>query len=99
LIFPYLRRGGLYIVEDWGWAHWPEDAWQKSEAIPAARPALSNLLFEVCLLSASRPDLVSSLQVNSRTFVGRKGDGEVAADNFNLSDHYLCRDRWFKPSM
>jgi len=28
-LFPRLRPGGIYIIADWGWAHWPEDYWQK----------------------------------------------------------------------
>jgi hypothetical protein len=23
MAFPYLRPGGTYVIEDWGWAHWP----------------------------------------------------------------------------
>src|SRR5262249_16520894 len=23
-LFPFLRPGGLYIIEDWAWAHWPD---------------------------------------------------------------------------
>jgi|GEM_PF-2733169 len=26
-VFPFLRHGGIYVIEDWGWAHWP-GAWQ-----------------------------------------------------------------------
>jgi hypothetical protein len=22
-LFPLLRPGGLYLIEDWAWAHWP----------------------------------------------------------------------------
>jgi len=22
VVFPYLRPGGIYLIEDWGWAHW-----------------------------------------------------------------------------
>ena len=74
LIFPYLRPGGIYVVEDWGWVHWAGDTWQKSEAFPQFLPALSNLLVEVCMLCASRPDLISSVHVTASTFVIRKGD-------------------------
>ena len=28
-LFPRLRENGLYIIEDWGWAHWPGAHWQE----------------------------------------------------------------------
>jgi SAM-dependent methyltransferase len=96
-IFPYLKSGGIYIVEDWGWAHWPGDTWQKSQAIPAWRPALSNLLFEICVLSASRSDLVAEVRVNSRSFMVHKGKAEMPREDFDLGGYTLTRDRWFKP--
>ena len=39
LALPYMRPDGLYVIEDWGWAHWPGDVWQKGGAIPLAKPA------------------------------------------------------------
>jgi hypothetical protein len=99
LTMPYLRPRGLYILEDWGWAHWPGDTWQKSKAIPSSKPALSNLVFELCMLCASRPDIVSSIFVTENTVVLRRGDAALAPGTFDIGRHYLCRDRWFKPIM
>ena len=99
LTLPYLRPRGLYILEDWGWAHWAGDTWQKSKAIPSSKPALSNLLFELCMLCASRPDIVSDIAVTTDTVVLRRGDAELPVGTFDIGQHYLCRDRWFKPIM
>jgi hypothetical protein len=99
LTMPYLRPRGLYILEDWGWAHWPGDTWQKSKAIPSSKPALSNLVFELCMLCASRPDIVSNIFVTENTVVLRRGDAALAPGTFDIGRHYLCRDRWFKPIM
>ena len=52
-IFPFLRSGGYYIIEDWGWAHWPGDRWQKDGGIWSDRPALSNLIIELVMLCAT----------------------------------------------
>jgi len=96
---PYLRPRGLYILEDWAWAHWPGDTWQKSKAIPSSKPALSNLVFELCMLCASRPDIVSDIAVTTNTVVLRRGDAALTPGTFDIGQHYLCRDRWFKPIM
>jgi SAM-dependent methyltransferase len=68
-LFPYLRAGGLYVLEDWGWAHWPGDVWQKNQVFEAIRPALSNFVFELCMLCASRPDLIESVHVTFNSCV------------------------------
>lgn len=99
LALPYLRPDGLYVIEDWGWAHWPGDVWQKGRAIPLAKPALSNLLTEVTMLCASRPDIVSSLSITPNSAVLRRGPAAIVPQAFDIGDHYLCRDRWFKPAL
>lgn len=44
ICFPYLKPGGLYILEDWSWSH---DVASGSEAHPWQHaPALTNLVFE-----------------------------------------------------
>jgi SAM-dependent methyltransferase len=99
LALPYLRPGGLYVIEDWGWAHWPGDVWQKGKAIPLAKPALSNLLTEVTMLCASRPDIISSVSITRESAVLRRGPGALEPRTFEIGRHYLCRDRWFKPGL
>jgi len=99
LTLPYLRPDGLYILEDWGWAHWPGDVWQKSRAFPSSQPALSNLVVELCMLCASRPDIVARISVTPNTVVVRRGAADLVPGTFDIGRHYLCRDRWFKPAL
>jgi SAM-dependent methyltransferase len=99
LALPYLRPNGVYIIEDWGWAHWPGDVWQKSQAIASLKPALSNLLIELLMLCASRPDIVSNISVTQNTAMLRRGDAALEPGEFDIGRHYLCRDRWFKPML
>ena len=99
LTLPYLRPNGLYIIEDWAWAHWPGDVWQKSQAIPSLKPALSNLVIELTMLCASRPDIISNISINPNTVVLRRGDAALESGRFDIGEHYLCRDRWFKPTL
>ena len=56
---PHVRPGGFYIIEDWGWAHWPGAKWQDRARAITLKPALSNLVFELTMLCASRPDILS----------------------------------------
>ena len=51
ILFPLLRPGGIYSVEDWNWAHHPD--FQAPDAPWTKNPALSNLLFEQIMLMGS----------------------------------------------
>jgi hypothetical protein len=50
-LFPYVRAGGVYVIEDWGWAHWP-GPWQEPSHADYKSPALSNLPIH-CLISTT----------------------------------------------
>jgi SAM-dependent methyltransferase len=97
LALPYLRSDGLYIIEDWGWAHWQGDEWQKSHFFPPILPAMSNLLIELFMLCASRPDIIKNLFVTGVTIVLRRGPAALEPRGFDIGKYYLSRDRWFKP--
>lgn len=91
-IFPRLRKGGLYVIEDWGWAHWEGDQWQRDGggSYFGKKPPLTSLIMEMVLLAASSPRLVSNVWVERTvTYVCR---GDQALDSgFEPSDFYLNR--------
>lgn len=74
MFFPMLREGGVYVIEDWGWAHWrgfePHASWRGEES-------LSNLLFELCMVTASDPGLISSIEVNHGKFTVTRGNEPI----------------------
>ena len=46
-VFPFLRSGGAFLIEDWAWGHaqnWPPDAWAD---VPLMSPLLTELML-VC---------------------------------------------------
>ncbi|MET0497169.1 MAG: class I SAM-dependent methyltransferase [Steroidobacteraceae bacterium] len=58
IAFPLLRPGGSYVIEDWGWAHWPT-----LPAVYRGQTALSMLIMELTMLCASRKDIVSEIRI------------------------------------
>jgi hypothetical protein len=96
ILFPWLRPGGLYVLEDWGWAHWAGSPWQDDQG-PLWGAYLSNLLFEWTMLAASRPDLVDSLTIEPSAAYLRRGSGELARERFSLNDNCLMRRTRFVP--
>ncbi len=59
-LFPLLSPGGIYVIEDWSWAHHPD--YQSPDAPFSKRRALSNLLFEQIMLMGSTL-LISEIRV------------------------------------
>ena len=91
MCFPYLRDGGIYLIEDWSWAHWPEE-WQQKDMLPG--PALSNLVFELTMMHASNPDLVASLRIERDMVAIVRGPGRLPTDgSFRIDDNFRTRGR------
>ena len=92
--FPFLRPGGTYVIEDWGWAHWP-GIWQDDGGPWPNKPAPTLLALELAMLCASRPDLVESVEITQALIVVRKGAGGTVDTDFALPATYLTAGRVF----
>lgn len=81
-LFPRLAPGGLYVIEDWGWAHWPGDHWQKQfgGAYFADKLPVSNLIVDLALLSAALPQVFPRVAFDSVSIYVERGEGEIARD-------------------
>lgn len=93
ILFPHLAANGTYIIEDWGWAHWASPRWQDNGGRWSDKEPLSNLIFELSMLAASRPDLVTSVTVKPSYVILRKGYGTCAPGTFDISSSYLNRGK------
>jgi hypothetical protein len=95
LLFPYVAPGGYYIIEDWGWAHWESKAWQENGGPWPKESPLSNLIFELTMLLASRPDLIGSIYLLPAYAVIKKGNNPRSSntDCFDLSRSYFNRGK------
>lgn len=90
--FGYLRPGGVYVIEDWGWAHWP--AWQDPNHIWREREALSNLLFEITMILGSSGKPIAKIEILSGAMVViTRGHGLAHGTPFDLSQQILARGR------
>jgi len=60
-VFPQLRNGGIYVIEDWGWAHG-----KRPEGKPAYAPAKKSplpLITELLILHASEPNAIEDIHI------------------------------------
>ncbi len=81
-VFPFLRPGGVYVIEDWGWAHWPGE-WQENGGPWPDKPALTMLALELAMLCALRFDLIESVDITAGLIVVRKGPAETIDHPFS----------------
>ncbi|HZK92459.1 MAG TPA: class I SAM-dependent methyltransferase [Stellaceae bacterium] len=87
IVFPRLREGGLYIIEDWQWAH---SAYYQSGGAFEGKPALTNLIFELLIAFGTHPDLFWNIVVRDWFIAVQKGSKPLAG-NFRLDDLMLMR--------
>jgi SAM-dependent methyltransferase len=86
ITFPLLRPGGWYIIEDWGWGHWPN--WKQLEKAYGEQTSLSMLIMELLMLCASRSDIVSEVRVFPAFAFVRKCPEAKPLTRFALSELY-----------
>jgi cephalosporin hydroxylase len=90
IVFPRLREGGLYIIEDWQWAH--TQHYQSGGTTFEGRPALSNLIFELLIAYGSHPDLFWNMVVRDWFVAVQKGSKPLESD-FRLDDLLRMRGK------
>ncbi|QKE64248.1 class I SAM-dependent methyltransferase [Aquipseudomonas campi] len=87
-LFPKLRAGGTYIIEDWAWAHQACDFKGLNEGF-AEKPSMANLIIDIVLASVAAPGLFDEVSINDGFVMVTKGatpiDGEfdIRAYNFH----------------
>jgi predicted O-methyltransferase YrrM len=84
-LFPFVRPGGVFIIEDWSWAHIGYGL-KKPDDTP-----LTKLVFEIVMACPSRPGLVSSVAIDHHWALIRRGDGAIDPDTFDISTCYSER--------
>lgn len=82
-IFPLVRPGGLYIIEDWAWFHW-----KGMEARWADHEPLSRFILELVeAVGSSGVRLIRSLEVHSGFAVVQRGTASLEQlEGFRLDD-------------
>jgi predicted O-methyltransferase YrrM len=107
-LFPYLRHGGVYVIEDWA-TGLDFEAWMSTHADAAvadevAREVqrrrekgivttpLTRLVFEV-ILATAYTDLIDDMHLRRHWLAVTKGSGDADVGSFDISDCYLDRGR------
>jgi hypothetical protein len=89
-LFPLLRSGGLYVIEDWAWEHWPD--YQAPDHAWASQRAPTELIFELVQAAGTNNGLIRDLSINKAFAVVERGwIREAELENFKLEEHISTR--------
>lgn len=86
IVFPYLKKGGYYIIEDWAWGHWLHE---DSSAYPAFTEP-TRLIFDL-VQAAANVGLIESIHVCSGFTAVKRGQLDIPKEGFLLHDHIQNR--------
>jgi predicted O-methyltransferase YrrM len=92
IAFPLLKPGGVYVIEDWGWAHWP--TYKQSLKTRMSR-AMSNLVLELVMSCATSPHIIHKVIVYRAFAFIIKSKDAPHVENLRLKDLYITRNRKF----
>lgn len=90
-LFPRVKPGGIYALEDWGWAHWPGRFQEKSDP-EYNNPALSNLAIHIVLAVTGAGGIIAEAIVKPNTIFAIRGPAPAPA-GFRIENAVLRRDR------
>jgi SAM-dependent methyltransferase len=86
-LFGYLRPGGKYVIEDWGWTHWPKEQWQSESSYFHNKTSMTNLIFELVMAAASAEGLISNVEIASGAcVVVTRGPFAIHGNQIDLSE-------------
>jgi SAM-dependent methyltransferase len=88
VFLPLLRPGGIYLIEDWGWAHWLEETKQYNQTFADEEIPLAKLILELVMLSATNWRMIRNIFIDgSRAFITRARD-DITDEEFDVSKAY-----------
>jgi hypothetical protein len=82
VLFPHLRPGGKFIIEDWQWSAVPKYA---DLEYFKGKPGLANLVLQCMVVCAARPDIISLVEVTPYMAIVTRGSAPDLGD-FRIAD-------------
>jgi len=90
LLFPRLRPGGLYVLEDWSWSYWPQN--KGGDSVNATQVPLVRLVLDLLGVMGSQWGLIARMEVHQDFVIVERGDKPLD-EPMVLDDLIRKRDR------
>jgi predicted O-methyltransferase YrrM len=81
VLFPRLRPGGIFVIEDWSWEHYTEG---KTDALNEMLTGFANLILVASLVSAHRPDIISKVILIRGIAIIYRGASQLDPEGFEI---------------
>jgi hypothetical protein len=88
-LFPRLRPGGVYLMEDWRWAHEAVDL--EGDGFWPDETPLTRLVFEIVLAVPSVPGLIADVSIDADLVQIRRGEATADPRGFDITQ--CCKPR------
>jgi predicted O-methyltransferase YrrM len=89
-LFPLLRPGGVYVIEDWSWGSYSMEAPILQEHMATTGSPLVHLVFELVLVAGTAPGMISQVAVYPNVLMVHRGPAPLEPGRFSL-------DEWYDP--
>jgi cephalosporin hydroxylase len=88
-LFPFLRPGGLYVIEDWAWAHWRDVNLSPKFLRRAAK--LTNFVTELVQAAGTDLELIPRVEIHQGFTVVERGPASLTPGRFRLEERIYRR--------
>jgi predicted O-methyltransferase YrrM len=91
-LFPLIAKGGIYIIEDWAWSHWPD---QQNDLPVGTEP--TKLVHEI-VQAAANVGLIESVSIFEGFIVVKRGQADIKGniEDFSILNYIYNRPLNFK---
>jgi hypothetical protein len=92
-LFPHVRPHGVYVIEDWSWAHANLQSADDTPGFWPEREPLTKLIFEIVMACPSTLGLIEKIEIDRNSATIWRGANDIVAEGFDISKMCLARGR------
>jgi spermidine synthase len=96
-LFPHVRPNGVYVIEDWSWAHAHMGNADDTAGFWPEREPLTKLIFEIVLACPSTLGMIDRIEIDRNSATIWRGTSAIDPAGFDIAKMCLARGRALVP--